>query len=196
MDFASQNLTMGQMNAIVKKLGGAERAGRFLRDELIVTLRPPVFSVWKTIKLGTGLKTADDFRNAINSAGAKIDLPRYLNNLDLLDKSVSDVANEEIEVDLVKISVNQLMDGGAEWQNVIMKALNLGLRLCSPEVGPQLLLQYGGQSDYEYLCIGMSGLSIFRWVGNNKQRTLCEASGHAVNFLLGSEELVFVLPRK
>ena len=35
MDFASQNLTAGQLNAIVKKLGGEEAAKRFLRDELV-----------------------------------------------------------------------------------------------------------------------------------------------------------------
>jgi len=30
------------------------------------------FKVWKTIKLGTGLKTADDFRKAIKHGGMKI----------------------------------------------------------------------------------------------------------------------------
>ncbi|TSD02917.1 MAG: hypothetical protein Athens071416_436 [Parcubacteria group bacterium Athens0714_16] len=35
--FASKNLTMGEMNAIVKKLGGEESARKFLRDELIVS---------------------------------------------------------------------------------------------------------------------------------------------------------------
>jgi len=37
MDFASKNLTAGQLNAIVKKLGGEEGALRFLRDELTVS---------------------------------------------------------------------------------------------------------------------------------------------------------------
>lgn len=35
--FASKNLTMGEMNAIVKKLGGEENARKFLRNELIVS---------------------------------------------------------------------------------------------------------------------------------------------------------------
>lgn len=39
MDFAAQNLTMGQLNAIVKKLGGEENARRLLRGELIVVPR-------------------------------------------------------------------------------------------------------------------------------------------------------------
>ena len=36
MDFASQNLTAGQLNAIVKNLGGEEGALKFLRGELII----------------------------------------------------------------------------------------------------------------------------------------------------------------
>lgn len=36
MNFASQNLTAGQLNAIVKNLGGEEGALKFLRGELIV----------------------------------------------------------------------------------------------------------------------------------------------------------------
>ena len=36
MDFASQNLTVGQVNAIVKNLGGEDGALKFLRGELVV----------------------------------------------------------------------------------------------------------------------------------------------------------------
>lgn len=36
MDFASQNLTVGQLNAIVKNLGGEEGALKFLRGELVI----------------------------------------------------------------------------------------------------------------------------------------------------------------
>ena len=37
-EFASANLTVGQINAIVKKLGGEDGAMKFLRGELIVQL--------------------------------------------------------------------------------------------------------------------------------------------------------------
>jgi hypothetical protein len=40
MTFASQNLTAGQLNAIVKKLGGEQGALRFLADETIVSENP------------------------------------------------------------------------------------------------------------------------------------------------------------
>ena len=39
-EFASAGLTAGQLNAIVKKLGGHEMALRFLRNELIVSESP------------------------------------------------------------------------------------------------------------------------------------------------------------
>ncbi len=36
MTFIAQNLTLGQLNAIVKKIGGEEKALKLLRDELVV----------------------------------------------------------------------------------------------------------------------------------------------------------------
>ncbi len=49
MNFASQNLTAGQLNTIVKKLGGGDGALKFLRGELVVqpvipelSLEPPL----------------------------------------------------------------------------------------------------------------------------------------------------------
>ena len=45
MDFASAGLTMGQMNAIVKKLGGKEAALRFLRGKLMVSASPTATAV-------------------------------------------------------------------------------------------------------------------------------------------------------
>ena len=44
-DFVSQNLTAGQLNAIVKNLGGEEAALRFLRGELVVQEREFPFHV-------------------------------------------------------------------------------------------------------------------------------------------------------
>jgi hypothetical protein len=49
-EFAMADLTGGQLNAIVKKLGGHEGALRFLRDLYVLAL-PPHISVWKTVRL-------------------------------------------------------------------------------------------------------------------------------------------------
>ncbi len=45
-EFASAKLTAGQLNAIVKKLGGHEAALRFLNDEIVVS-EPPKAAVQK-----------------------------------------------------------------------------------------------------------------------------------------------------
>ena len=64
-------LTFGQMEAIVNKLGGMEGVQRFLSGEIVVKAPEQNFKVWKTIKLGT-IKNADEFRKALKKAGFKI----------------------------------------------------------------------------------------------------------------------------
>jgi hypothetical protein len=65
-------LTLGQVEALVNKLGGMEGVQRFLSGELLVSATAKVWKTWKTIQLGTSLQTADDFRKAVKSAGMKI----------------------------------------------------------------------------------------------------------------------------
>lgn len=151
-EFASANLTAGQLNAIVKKLGGEENALRFLRGELVVKPTDHNWSVFKTLKLGTGPKTADDFRAALVASGMKIG--DWAN--DILGKPEFTVATKEAEVDLVIVSVAELgFKKGATREKIYAKAKELGLDLCPAEVGPQLRLQYKDQSLNEWLAIGM-----------------------------------------
>jgi hypothetical protein len=153
-DFASSNLTAGQLNAIVKNLGGEEDALRFLRGELVVG--PQEFSVWKTIRLGTGLKTVDDFRHALKDNGDRIG--NWGN--DILGKLAFTVSDTETEVNLVVTSVAELgFKDGATRADIYKRAVELGLELCSPEVGPQLRLQYKDQPRGEWLIIGMEPIS-------------------------------------
>jgi len=44
-DFASANLTAGQLNALVKKVGGEERVLRVLRDELVLVVKEEIKEV-------------------------------------------------------------------------------------------------------------------------------------------------------
>jgi len=126
---------------------------RFLRSEIVVTIPvPPEFAVWKTIKLGTGLKNADDFRKAIKKGGMRIG--DWSN--DILRKPAFKVSKTEIELDLVNVSVRELgFKQGAKRSDIITKALELGLQLCPSEVGPQLRLQYTDQPNGEWLLVGM-----------------------------------------
>ena len=112
-----------------------------------------MFQVWKTIKLGTGLTTADDFRTAIESAGMRIDDHVYEN---LLMPSIPAVMTCETEVELVVATAPELgLDGRASLLDIYVRAKELGLELCPAEVGPQLRLQYTNQPLYERLYVAM-----------------------------------------
>ena len=111
-------------NPFVKKLGGL------------------IFPVWKTIKLGTGLKTADDFRQALKASGFEIG--NWAN--EILGKPAFTAAAKETEVELVRVSVAERgFKNGATRKDIYQRAQELGLELCPNEVGPQLRLQYKDQ---------------------------------------------------
>jgi len=149
-------LTLGQMEVIVNKLGGMDGVKRFLSGELLVSAPTKVWKTWRTIKLGTGLKTADDFRKAIKQAGMKIG--DWGN--DILGKPAFTVANEETEVELINVSVAELgFKDGATYKDICVRARELGLELCPNEVGPQLRLQYADQPKGEWLLVAMEAIA-------------------------------------
>jgi len=199
--FASQNLTMGQVNAIVKKLGGEEETRRFLRGETVVREAvPPEFKVFKVLKLGTGLKNANAFRKAIDDKGMRIG--KYANNI--LDRPQFTMATEETEVNLVVVSVAELgFKDGAWLRDIYARAKKLGLELCPNEVGPQLRLRYVEQPRDEWLLIGMevivdlSGNLCLFGVGRSGAVLWIDGyHGSPDNFWNSDGRFVFVLPRK
>jgi hypothetical protein len=149
-------LTLGQMEALVNKLGGMEGVKRFLSGESVVRMAERIFPVWKTIKLGIGLKTANDFRRALKEDGHHIS--DWAN--DILGKRAFTASKTEMEVDLVSVTVAELGFGnGATRENIYKQALELGLELCPAEVGPQLRLQYRDQPLSEWQIIAMEPIT-------------------------------------
>ncbi|MFZ2832027.1 MAG: hypothetical protein WAZ40_02645 [Minisyncoccia bacterium] len=145
-------LDLGQIEAIVNKLGGMEGVQRFLSGEMVIKASERNFPIWKTIRLGTGLKTPDDFRAAIKAAGM------YIGDWgnDILGKPAFTVSPEETEVDLVVVSNADLgFKDGTKLEDTYARALELGLELCPNEVGPQLRLQYTDQPNGEWLLVAM-----------------------------------------
>ena len=147
MDFASADLTAGQLNALVKKLGGEAGVQRFLRGELRVI--ETQFPIWKTVKLGV-YKTADAYRKALEAG-------KHLSGewvSDLFGKPACTCASEETDVDLVVLSVADLgFKEGALYSQICEKALAMELELCPAEVGPALRLAYENQPRGERLII-------------------------------------------
>lgn len=110
------------------------------------------FKIWKTIKLGTGLKTAAGFRKALKKADCYIG--DWGNNI--LGEPAFTAAGEEKDVELVVVSVTQLgYKDCATRKDIYDRAKELGLDRCPAEVGPQLRLQYNDQRKGEWLLIAM-----------------------------------------
>lgn len=130
-----------------------------LQKVLKKALYPPVeitkFPIWKTIKLGIQ-KSADEYRKAIKADGMKIG--DYGN--DILGKPAFNVSSDEIEVELVRITVAELgFKNGATRKEIYNKALELGRKLCPNEVGPALRLQYADQPLGEWLLVAMEPIT-------------------------------------
>jgi len=147
----------GPLKDFAEKLGGEEGKEwlaafkRFLRTEEPWP-KVPEFPIWKTIKLGTGLKVAEDFRHALSDGGFR--LSDWANGI--LGKPAFTAAAEETEVDLIKVTVAELgFKKGARRDQIYERAKELGLELCSPEVGPQLRLQYHDQPNGEWILVAM-----------------------------------------
>ena len=110
------------------------------------------FNVWKTIKLGTGFKTADEFRRALRDGGFRISGWAS----DILGNPAFKVASEETEVDLIKVTVAELgFKEGVRRDQIYERAKEFGLELCPAEVGPQLRLRYKDQPNGEWILVAM-----------------------------------------
>jgi hypothetical protein len=181
-----------------------------LREVLANTLCPPKqvpeFVVWKTVVLGTGLKTANDFRGTLDNE--RYHLSEWAEILLEQPAFTVTVSKTEIEIDLVVLSVAELgfTTDRATYVDVCGQAQELGLEFCPPEVGPQLRRQYPDQSRGEQLVIGMeliifpSGTcDVFVVANENGNRCLNGFYGDSPSSPVSwnrHTRLVFVLPRK
>lgn len=194
MKYAS--LDFGTVEAVVNKLGGMDGVKRFLSGELVVKAAERVFALWKTIKLGTGLKTADDFRRALKQAGCK--LGDWGN--DVLGQRAFTASETETDADLVVVSVAELgFKDGATRADIYTRAQELGLSLCPAEVGPQLRLQYTNQPKGEWLLVAMEpiagsvgSLGVFLVGHDGYGLWLHGNRGHADSFWNGDDRWVFL----
>lgn len=164
---------------------------RALRNILI-----PQWPVWKVLKLGTGLRTANDFRAALKRGGNRIS--DWAN--DILGKPAFTAASQEIEVDLVLVSAAELgYKDGATYRDICQRAKEFGLDRCPAEVGPQLRQQYTDQPLNERLVIAMEpitgssgGLFVFVVVRYDVGLWLYSGDGHPDCFWDGSSRFVFI----
>lgn len=161
---------------------------------------------WKTIKLGTGLKTAHAFHiKILQQIYGSVRKGAY----ELIEDPIFTISEEEEDIFLIKISVEKLgFDEETPYFLIKEKASSMGFELCPPEVAPQLRIQYvSEQPKNEYLFIGMEeipwgGLNLIFSVEHDLphrksfswQTALCTREGGNYKFGLQSM-FVFVLPK-
>lgn len=118
------------------------------------------------------------------------------------------MATEETEVDLVdlvRVTVAELgFKKGARRDQIYGRAKELGLEFCSPEVGPQLRLQYQDQPNGDWILIGMEPItasdgcpnvfSVERW--DSSELWLSDCWDYPGPVWCPALQWVFVRPRK
>ncbi len=151
------------------------------------------------LKLGV-MKSAEQFLNVfaflVNKAGDWAKL--VLNKISF--------TQEEVELELVKVSVHELTSKEQPtWAEIRDAALGskFGLQLCPPDVGPALRAAYQNQPDGQILYVGMEPIvldgdhRLFFVERCGDVRWLCaDYYGHPANVWDGDDMFVFVRPRK
>lgn len=157
--------------------------------------------IWKTVKLGTGLRTVEDFCRAFKESGMSIGKhpKRILETL-------MAIAVRPREIDLVKVTVADLgFKGDAYWNQILPRIKELGLELCPMEVGFQLRLQYPEQPDMEVLYILIEEIRDFSGYRSTSFELFCQGSTLSLDssiflqnsgFISSTFDLIFVLPRE
>jgi len=197
----------GPLTDLFQKLSG-EDGEQWLRalNKMLRKENPwEAFPTWKTIKLGTGPKTADDFRKSLALAASGNRVSDWANDLLGKPEFANSVSEKEVEVDLVVLTTAQLTSkaNGGTTAEVFAGAERLGLKKCSAEVGPRLRLQYQDQPLGEWLLIGMEPirhsdgrLGVFDVGRGDDGRWLGGDYGDPGGVWAAGDQWVFVRPRK
>lgn len=138
------HISLGQIEAMINKLGGTNGMNQLLADQVIVkpVAKPQEFKVWKTIKIGTFkdkkvLVKAMDKGNHFHG--------NYWYPKNFIESEEFTIENKERTIDLVLTSAEELCFKGANWAQTYACAQELGLEICPDEVACQLVMQYGDE---------------------------------------------------
>lgn len=113
------------------------------------------FPTWMVLKLGVH-KTVEAYRQALKANGFKIGDWAS----DILGKPDFTVSSEEMDIELVRLSVAELgFKKGATLSDIYTKADKLGLDPCPNEVGPALRLTYKDQPKGEWVVVAMKPIA-------------------------------------
>lgn len=152
----------------------------------------------RKIELGTDIKDGPAFTKEIKAKGMRIgDAESMLTSPDFKVVGTRETA------DLVELSVSALgFTTTTRYDALCKRALELGLELCPPEVGPQLRLQYTDQPNDVYLTVAMKAITgsggspdVFNVGRLGYGLWLSAFGGHPDNEWNPEDRFVFLRPR-
>lgn len=157
------------------------------------------FPIWKTINLGTGLETADDFRTALKDSGHHIgDWGNDILSTSAFQQSLTD-AVPNTSLDLCVATVKELTGKDKAFFSEIITAVKQVGELLPAWAGPLLRLQYPDQPKGEWLHIAMEpitnldgGLSVFSVDHSGDGLSLYCYTGHPDDVWNGGNRFVFL----
>jgi hypothetical protein len=133
-----------------ERIPGAQSSGVNLN-------KPAHFQIWRKITLGT-YKGVDAYRRALDSAGIKIGDAAD----GILGRPAFPYGTMKTDVELVLVSAADLgVETESSLADVYKRAREVGLGLCTAEVGPQLRLDYRNQPRREALTIAMEAVATY-----------------------------------
>lgn len=150
------DMTLGQVEALINKLGGMEYVKGILSGKFVVHLSKRIWNTWKVLPFDPDKKTVQDFRYAITSAGIKI--TNTANQM--LDRIFIRQIFEK--VDLVMLSVSDFgFKHNPTRKEIYIRAQEFGLHFCPPETALFLCLHYlQTQPKDTWLVIGMDPIEV------------------------------------
>ncbi len=158
------------------------------------------FKTFMTVKLGTGLKTADDFLAAFKEVDVRVSYGAY----DMLASENFCVSNTETEFDLVSVTALDLgFEKPPSFENICERAQEFGLEKCPADVGPQLalLIPDGDQRDYYITMEELEDtrdekLIFLAYRCENKQVIVRECSMRSTTWDIHHNYWIFVRPKE
>jgi len=193
----NNDLTLGQIEAIVNKLGGIDNAMRLLRGEMRVLQKD--LPVWKTIQIGAGIESLDTYLHALEQKNMK--LTREGEQFLKQEASFFDTEFASVEVDLVLVSAKSLgCDTFSTYTHVVETAFEYGLEYCSMAAALELRLQYSDQPCFNVVetvmrPVTVEGKDIVLEIGHTGYVRWLSAV-HADRLYRADKQFVFKRPRK
>lgn len=138
-------------------------------------ISPKILKPWKTVQVGTGLKTAVDIYRALKGNGFKV--VSWAENFICRQSFIESISPVRKGLTLYTASTGELIGRPGTLKEIFASIERIGGKLLPSEAGPQLRLQYPDQPADECLQIAMEQImdaegELHVWVVKNEDGRL------------------------